>query len=43
MKSMIAIVAVLLWLFFPVRWMERFWRRRLAIREADRYAQTLFK
>jgi hypothetical protein len=43
MKSLIAIVVVLLWLFFPVQWLVRFWRRRRAMREADRYAKTLFK
>jgi len=43
MKSLIAIVVVLLWLFFPVQCVVRLWRRRRAIREADKYAKTLFR
>jgi hypothetical protein len=43
MKSVIAIVVVLLWLFFPVQWIAKVWRRRRAIREADRYSKSLFR
>jgi hypothetical protein len=43
MKALIAVVVVLLWLFFPVQWLVRLRRRRRAIREADKYAKTLFR
>jgi len=43
MKALIALVVVLLWLLFPVQPLIKFWRRRRAIREADRYEKTLFR
>jgi hypothetical protein len=43
MKLLIAVVVLAIWLFFPVRQVVRFWRRRRAIREADRYSKTLFR
>jgi len=43
MKALIALGVVLLWLFFPVQSLIKLWRRRRAIREADRYEKSLFR
>jgi len=43
MKLLIALAVIARWLFFPVKQVVRFWRRRRAIREADKYSKTLFK
>jgi hypothetical protein len=43
MKLVIAVVLLALWLFFPVKWVLRLWRRRRAIHEADKYSDTLFR
>jgi cbb3-type cytochrome oxidase subunit 3 len=43
MKLLIAIAVLALWLFFPVKWVKSFWRRRRAIREAEKYSKTLLR
>jgi len=43
MKLLIALVVIALWLFFPMKRVVRFWRRRRAMHEADKYSKTLFK
>jgi hypothetical protein len=43
MKLLIAIALITLWLFFPVARVVRFWRRRRAMHEAEKYSKTLLK
>jgi hypothetical protein len=43
MKLLIAILLILLWLFFPVKYTARWWRRWQAKREAANYSRTLLK
>jgi cbb3-type cytochrome oxidase subunit 3 len=43
MKLLIAVVLILLWLFFPVKYAVRWWRRWQAKREAANYSRTLLK
>ncbi|HYA23239.1 MAG TPA: hypothetical protein VEF05_03710 [Terriglobales bacterium] len=43
MKLLIAMAVLVLWLFFPVKRVVRFWRRRRDIHEAEKYSRTLFR
>lgn len=43
MKVLIAIVLIVLWLFFPYQPLVRRWHRWQAKREADKYSRMLFK
>jgi hypothetical protein len=43
MKLWIAMAVIVLWLVFPSKLVVRFWRRRRAIREADKYSKNLLR
>jgi len=43
MKLLFAVAVLAVWLFFPLKRVVRFWRRRRAIREAEKYSRTLFR
>jgi len=43
MKLLMAVAVLAVWLFFPVKRFVRFWRRRRAMHEADKYSKTLFR
>jgi hypothetical protein len=41
MKLLIGIALIALWVLFPFKFVVRFWRRRRAIHEADKYSKKL--
>jgi Tfp pilus assembly protein FimT len=43
MKLLIAVALIAVWLLFPFHLVAQYWRRRRAIREADKYSKSLLK
>jgi hypothetical protein len=43
MKVLIAVTVLVVWLFFPVKRVVRYLRRRRDIQEAEKYSKTLFR